>query len=165
MRRVVSSWRSRHRELAARLSHRQAIRTLAQIPTEEPKVLGFLCGGCGYPAGDNAAESIRSSGTSYPATFLPLRIPCGGRLDTLYVLEAFKTGFDAVAVFRCREGHCHNLIGNLDMDRRVNLLRIVLRSRRIDDSRLRIIDISPFEGERFVEQVNEVFETIGLGPV
>ena len=37
----------------------------------------------------------------------------------------------------------------------------MLRSRRIDDSRLRIIDISPFEGERFVEQVNEVFDNIG----
>jgi len=137
-----------------------AINTLAEVPTEDPKVLGFLCGGCGYPAGDHASTSIAEDGTSYPATFLPLRIPCGGRLDTLYVLEAFKAGFDAVTVFRCREGHCHNLIGNLDMDRRINLLRVVLRSRRIDDSRLRIIDISPFEGERFIEQVNEVFENI-----
>jgi heterodisulfide reductase subunit A-like polyferredoxin/coenzyme F420-reducing hydrogenase delta subunit len=136
------------------------IRALSEVPTGGTKVLGFLCGGCGYPAGDHAAEHIVQGGQSYPAAFLPIRIPCGGRLDTLYVLEAFKAGFDGVVVFRCREGHCHNLIGNLDMDRRVNLLRGVLRSRRIDDSRLRVIDISPFEGERFVEQVNEVFETI-----
>lgn len=138
-----------------------AIGTLAEVPADAPKVLGFLCGGCGYPAGDDAATHIAQNGDGYPATFLPIRIPCGGRLDTLYVLEAFKAGFDAVTVFRCREGHCHNLIGNLDMDRRINLLRTVLRSRRIDDSRLRIIDISPFEGDRFVEQVNEVFGTIG----
>ncbi len=81
-----------------------AIRTLAEVPTEEPKVLGFLCGGCGYPAGDQAAKSIRSNGVSYPATFLPVRIPCGGRLDTLYVLEAFKTGFDAVVGLQMPRG-------------------------------------------------------------
>ncbi len=137
----------------------EAIRTLAEVPIEGERVLGFLCGGCGYPSADSAARSVESSGATYPASYLPIRIPCGGRLDTLYVLEAFRAGFDAVTVFRCREGHCHNLIGNLDMDRRINLLRTVLRSRRLDDSRLRIIDISPGEGQRFVEQVNEVFAT------
>lgn len=133
-----------------------AIHIMAQSDYEDAKIMGFLCGGCGYPAGDDV---YRSEGT-YPASFLPLRIPCGGRLDTLHVLEAFKAGFDGVAVFRCREGHCHNLIGNLDMDRRINLLRTVLRSRRMDDARLRIIDISPFDGERFAEQVSEFTEGV-----
>ena len=139
----------------------QAVRTLAATPTPAEKVLGFLCGGCGYPAADGAAGFVGERGSGYPASFLPLRISCGGRLDTLYVLEAFKAGFDAVCVYRCREGHCHNLIGNLDMDRRINLLRTVLRSRNIDDARLRIVDISPAEGDRFVESVEAVYETIG----
>ncbi|MDP2182802.1 MAG: hydrogenase iron-sulfur subunit [Actinomycetota bacterium] len=137
-----------------------AVRALSESDASGDQVLGFLCGGCGYPAADEAAKHVTETGESYPATFMPIRIPCGGRLDTLYVLEAFKVGFDAVAVFRCREGRCHNLIGNLDMDRRINLLRVVLRSRGMDDSRLRIIDISPFEGGRFVEQVNEVYHTV-----
>lgn len=137
-----------------------AIKSLAEAEVEGERVIGFLCGGCGYPSADSAAKSIAEGGDTYPASFLPVRIPCGGRLDTLYVLEAFKAGFDGVTVFRCREGHCHNLIGNLDMDRRINLLRTVLRSRNLDDSRLRIVDISPFEGERFVEQVNEFYGTL-----
>ncbi|MDO8986750.1 MAG: hydrogenase iron-sulfur subunit, partial [Coriobacteriia bacterium] len=139
----------------------ETIRGLADSEVEGEKVLGFLCAGCGYPAADGASAYVEESGESYPASFLPLRIPCGGRLDTLYVLEAFKAGFDGVTVFRCREGHCHNLIGNLDMDRRMNLLRTVLRSRHLDDARLRIVDISPFEGERFVEQINAVYATLG----
>jgi F420-non-reducing hydrogenase iron-sulfur subunit len=139
-----------------------AVRSLAETPVPAEKVIGFLCAGCGYPAADEGATFVAErGGAGYPSSFLPLRIPCGGRLDTLYVLEAFKAGFDAVCVYRCREGHCHNLIGNLDMDRRINLLRAVLRSRNIDDARLRIVDISPFEGERFVESVEAVYETIG----
>jgi len=142
-----------------------AVRTLAKTPVPAEKVIGFLCSGCGYPAADGGAKYVAERGQGYPSSFLPLRIPCGGRLDTLYVLEAFKVGFDAVCVYRCREGHCHNLIGNLDMDRRINLLRAVLRSRNINDDRLRIVDISPFEGERFVNSVEAVYETLGLTAV
>jgi len=138
----------------------EVVRTMAKSRFDTPKVLGFLCGGCGYPAADDAARVTGDSGAGYPSSFLPVRIPCGGRLDTLYVLEAFRGGFDAVCVYRCREGHCHNLIGNLDMDRRINLLRTVLRSRGIDDARLRIVDISPDEGERFLESVEAVYATI-----
>lgn len=139
----------------------EAVRELAKTEVEGEKVLGFLCNGCGYPAADNAGDAVAERGTGYPSSFLPLQITCGGRLDTLYVLEAFKAGFDAVVVYRCREGHCHNLIGNLDMDRRINLLRTVLRSRNLDDARLRIVDISPSEGERFIESLEGVYETIG----
>lgn len=132
--------------------------SVARVPG--PKVLGFLCGGCGYPAADRAGEDAAAGAGGYPASFLPLRIPCGGRLDTLYVLEAFRAGFEAVTVFRCREGHCHNVIGNLDMDRRVNLLRTVLRSRGIDDGRLRIADVSPDEGGGFVGHLEAVFAAL-----
>lgn len=134
-----------------------AITELARAGVAGPKVLGFLCGGCGYPAADSAGIEAARGEDTYPASFLPLRIPCGGRLDTLYVLEAFKEGFDGVAVFRCREGHCHNVIGNLDMDRRINLLRTVLRSRGIDDDRLRIVDVSPNDAAGFREHVADLF--------
>lgn len=137
-----------------------AIQTLARSEVAGPKVIGFLCGGCGYPAADKAGEDCAVGSAGYPAGFLPVRVPCGGRLDTLYVLHAFRAGFDGVAVFRCREGHCHNVIGNLDMDRRVNLLRTVLRSRGIDDARLRISDVSPDEGIGFLDTVNAMFDTL-----
>ncbi|MBI5231581.1 MAG: hydrogenase iron-sulfur subunit [Coriobacteriales bacterium] len=138
-----------------------SVHELAAAEVDGPKVIGFLCGGCGYPAADAAAEDIVERGSGYPASFLPLRIPCGGRLDAIYVLEAFRAGFDGVSVYRCREGHCHNLIGNLDMDRRINLLRTVLRARGIDDARLRIVDISSAEGDVFLKSLDEMFELVG----
>jgi heterodisulfide reductase subunit A-like polyferredoxin/coenzyme F420-reducing hydrogenase delta subunit len=134
-----------------------AIEMLSKVDIDGPRVLGIVCGGCGNPA-MNAAGELGAG--AYPASFLPLWIPCSGRLDALYVLEAFKSGFDGITVFRCREGHCHNLIGNLDMDRRINLLRTVLRSRDLDDTRLRIIDISPDEGEHFAASVREFMDEL-----
>jgi F420-non-reducing hydrogenase iron-sulfur subunit len=131
-----------------------AIRWLAKVPVKGPRMLGFLCGGCGYPAADRAGEDAADGEETYPASFLPLRIPCGGRLDTLYVLEAFKIGFDGVAVFRCEDGSCRNRIGNVDMDRRMSLLRAVLRSRGLDDDRLRVVEICPEKGHAFTDSVN-----------
>lgn len=113
-----------------------------------PKVMCFLCDGCGYPAADAAGLE----GHRYPASVLPLRVACGGRIDTQHVLEAYWHGFDGVMIAICREGHCHNIVGNTDMVRRVNLFREVLRSRELDPERLRIVEIAPFEGERFAEE-------------
>lgn len=139
----------------------ESIRTLAKAKADGKRVLGFLCRGCGYPAADRAGEAAVTGGETYPASFMPLQIPCGGRLDALYVLEAFKEGFDGVSVFRCSEGHCHNLIGNLDMDRRMNLLRTVLRSRDIDGDRLRIVDVIPQHGGAFSAALNSFYSDLG----
>ncbi len=113
-----------------------------------PKVLCMLCDGCGYPAADSAGlQDCR-----YPASILPLRVACGGRVDTQHILEAYRNGFDGVLVTVCREGHCHNIVGNVDMARRVNLFRTVLTSRKLDAERLRILEIAPFEGEKFANE-------------
>ena len=113
-----------------------------------PKVLCFLCDGCGYPAADTAGNE----GHQYPVSVLPLRVACGGRVDTQHVLEAYWHGFDGVMISICREGHCHNMVGNVDMNRRVNLFRTVLTSRELDPERLRIVEIAPFEGEKFAQE-------------
>jgi coenzyme F420-reducing hydrogenase delta subunit/NAD-dependent dihydropyrimidine dehydrogenase PreA subunit len=126
---------------------------VAPVP-DEPHVLALLCNGCGYPAADVAGELASSTEASgYSANVMPLRVECGGNVDTQYVLEAFKDGFDGVAVSVCRDGHCHHVVGNTDMDRRLGLFREVLRSRHIDAERLRVIHVAPHEGQVFTEEI------------
>jgi heterodisulfide reductase subunit A-like polyferredoxin/coenzyme F420-reducing hydrogenase delta subunit len=121
----------------------------------EPKVLAILCNGCGYPAADAAGElSYKIHGLQYPLNVMPVRVECGGNVDTQYVLRAFRKGFDGVVISVCRDGHCHHIVGNTDMDRRMGLFREVLRSRNLDDERLRIIHVSPHEGKLFAEELN-----------
>ncbi len=110
---------------------------------DEPHVLALLCAGCAYRAADTAARE----GHTYPVSVLPLRVQCGGRVDMQHVLQAFESGFDGVVIGTCREGKCHNIVGHLYLDRRVVLLRDLLRERGIDPDRLQIMDISPHEGE------------------
>jgi coenzyme F420-reducing hydrogenase delta subunit/Pyruvate/2-oxoacid:ferredoxin oxidoreductase delta subunit len=127
----------------------EAIKICAQFQANgAPKALCFLCNGCGYPAADAAGLG----GHSYPVSILPLRVACGGRVDTQHILEAYRYGFDGVMVTVCREGHCHNIVGNVDMNRRLNLFRAVLTSRELDPERLRIVEIAPYEGARFAQE-------------
>jgi heterodisulfide reductase subunit A-like polyferredoxin/coenzyme F420-reducing hydrogenase delta subunit len=125
------------------------IKILSQYKGEEKtKVLVLLCEGCGYQAFDMAG----TMGIEYPTTLLPLSVHCAGRIDTQLILYAFALDFDGVVVCECAEGRCRNLVGNLDLDRRANLFREVLRSRKIDPERLLILGVTPCDGDLCVEE-------------
>ncbi len=147
------------------LSHPQkylfrAVEILAQYE-DKPKVLALACDGCGYAALDEMGHH----GQGYPEGLLPVAVRCGGAVDTQLILHAFHVGFDGVMIFRCPDGKCHNIVGNLDLDRRANLFREILRSRGIADDRLRIVDSHPSEFSRCREAIHEVIQVCGTGGV
>jgi len=129
------------------------------IDNSEPRILAILCNSCGYPALDMAGElSYQIPDLKYSPNLMPVLVECGGNVDTQYVLQAFSKGFDGVAISICKDGHCHHTVGNLDMERRIGLFREVLRSRNIDDERLRIIHVSPNEGRLLSEEIKSFAE-------
>ncbi|MHC4137679.1 MAG: hydrogenase iron-sulfur subunit [Planctomycetota bacterium] len=114
-----------------------AIDVLSGFTPEDgrPRVLALICQGCGYPCVDQAVRE----GHTWPVGVLPLSVTCGGQIDMQMILHAYVRGFDGVALVICSEGCCHNVIGNVDLERRVNLFRAILTHRGIDDRRLRVI--------------------------
>ncbi|MEK7705732.1 MAG: hydrogenase iron-sulfur subunit [Myxococcota bacterium] len=132
-------------------------------PAHQAKVLYLLCEGCGYPALDGAA----SSGAQYPTGILPLAVSCGARIDTQLILQALHAGFDGVAIGICEEGHCRNIVGNVDLGRRVDLFRTVLRSRGIDPERLRVLRLtqsdSAASAAQAVQFASDLAEMQGIG--
>lgn len=120
----------------------------------DPKILAMFCRTCGQQAFDAAGKAAATDPTmGYSPNVMPLLMECGGNVDTQYVLKALQQGFDAVALFVCRDGHCHNVVGNTDMQRRLSLFRAVLRSRNIDSERLRIIPIWPDDGSGVAQEL------------
>jgi F420-non-reducing hydrogenase iron-sulfur subunit len=120
-----------------------------------PKILSILCANCGYPAADLAGMLTKQQpDTSYPSNLMPVMVECGGNVDTQYILQAFRDGFDGVAITICKDMHCHYIVGNMDLERRLGLFRDVLRSRNINDDRLRIVHVSSEDGEDFLHDMN-----------
>ncbi|MFX1451751.1 MAG: hydrogenase iron-sulfur subunit, partial [Promethearchaeota archaeon] len=71
-----------------------------QPPKDEPRIVAFLCNWCCYAGADNAGVSR----FQYPPNIRVIRLMCSGRVDPLFVLEAFSRGADGVFIGGCHLG-------------------------------------------------------------
>jgi F420-non-reducing hydrogenase iron-sulfur subunit len=128
----------------------------------EPRIIGFLCNWCAYAGADLAGVSR----IQYPPNIRIIRVMCSGRIDPAFVLEAFKDGADGVLVAGCHlPSDCHYISGNFKAQRRINLLRRVLKDFGIEPERLRLEWISASEGDKFAAVVRSMVEDLKkLGP-
>ncbi len=128
----------------------------------EPRIIGFLCNWCSYAGADLAGVSR----IQYPPNIRIIRVMCSGRIDPAFALEAFKDGADGVLVAGCHlPSDCHYISGNFKAQRRINLLRTVLKEFGIEPERLRLEWISASEGDKFAAVVKDMTEQVRrLGP-
>jgi len=123
--------------------------------------VGFLCNWCSYAGADLAGVSR----TQYPPTLRVVRVMCSGRIDPVFILEAFKNGADGVLVAGCHPGDCHYISGNYKAERRVLLLQRALDELGLDPERLRLEWVSASEGDRFAMVIKDMTKELKkLGP-
>jgi F420-non-reducing hydrogenase iron-sulfur subunit len=94
-----------------------------------------------------------------------VELPCTGKLDVLYVLQAFEKGADGILVAGWLEGDCHYLEGNLNARRRVEYAKKLLHEIGMEGKRVKMINISSAMGNQFAVSAQEMSEQIvNLGP-
>ena len=59
-----------------------------------PEIIAFCCHYCAYSAAD-LAGSMR---IQYPDSVRIIKLPCSGKIDMNYILNAFESGADGVFV-------------------------------------------------------------------
>jgi F420-non-reducing hydrogenase iron-sulfur subunit len=127
----------------------------------EPKILALCCHYCAYAAAD-LAGSMR---VQYPPNVRVLRLPCTGKVDIGYIMEAFEKGVDGVIIAGCLEGGCHFQEGNLRARKRVEFAKQILEEAGIEPERLEMFNLSSAMGQTFAEIATQVTERIRkLGP-
>jgi len=128
--------------------------------TYEPQLLGFLCNWCSYAGADLAGVSR----IQYAPNLRVIRVMCSGRVDPVFILEAFLKGVDGVLVLGCHLGDCHYISGNYEAVIKMELLDKILGFSGFSE-RLRLDWVSASEGNRFAQVVNEFTEKVrNLGP-
>jgi coenzyme F420-reducing hydrogenase delta subunit len=110
-----------------------------------PQVTAFTCNYCGYMAADTAG-ALREQ---YPANVKLIRLPCTGKTDVQYLLDAFEQGADAVFVVACSLGNCHHVRGNERGRARVARARMVLKQIGLEPERLEMYFVSGGMGATF----------------
>jgi F420-non-reducing hydrogenase iron-sulfur subunit len=127
----------------------------------EPKIIAFFCNWCTYGGADLAGVSR----LQYPPNFRALRIPCTGRMDLKFILDAFRHGADGVWVSGCHPGDCHYISGNLHARRKFTLIHDFMESLGIERDRLHFSWISSAESTKFQQTAMDVIAAVkAMGP-
>jgi len=131
--------------------------------TEEwqPKIVMFCCNWCSYGGADSAGMGRFQQ----PPTVRVIRVMCSGRMDPVFILNAFLEGADGVLFSGCHIGDCHYVNGNYKATVKYKFLKAMVNELGIEDERLKLDWISASEGERYAEVVTEFTEQIKkVGP-
>jgi len=128
----------------------------------EPRIIGFLCNWCSYAGADLAGVSR----FQYPTNLRVIRVMCSGRVHPAHIMEAFKNGADGVLIAGCHPPNdCHYISGNLKAQRRVALLKLVLKQLGLDENRLRLEWVSAAEGDKFAKLIQDFTDKLtDMGP-
>ena len=126
-----------------------------------PEITVFTCIYCAYMAADTAgALRIR-----YPADIKLVKLPCTGKTDARYLLEAFEQGADGVCVVGCPIGNCHHVNGNVRGQARVKYTQRLLDDIGLGGERLEMHFVSGGMGATFGKIIKDMTERLqALGP-
>jgi F420-non-reducing hydrogenase iron-sulfur subunit len=134
---------------------------MTTTPNFEPEITAFYCVYCGYMAADTAGLLK----IEYPANVKFLRMPCTGKTDIRYLLEAFEQGADGVYLVACPIGNCHHVRGNERGLARVRRAQKILDDIGLGGERLDMFFMSGSQAHSFAAAAQEMTERIRkLGP-
>ena len=127
----------------------------------EPEITAFYCVYCGYMSADSAgAKHIQ-----YPANVKFVRLPCSGKTDIRYLLEAFEQGADGVYLVACPIGNCHHVRGNERWLARLKRAKKILDEIGLNGDRLDMFFMSGSQALAFANAAQVMTERIrSLGP-
>lgn len=112
-----------------------------------------------------AADTAGALHIQYPANVKFIRMPCTGKTDPRYLLEAFEQGADGVYIVACPVGNCHHVRGNERGHNRVQYTKKILDEIGIGAERLSMYFMSGSQGQSFAMAAQEMTERIrSLGP-
>jgi F420-non-reducing hydrogenase iron-sulfur subunit len=120
------------------------------VTGSDPKIVAFLCNWCSY----ECADAVGRAQEEYPSNLRVVRVMCSGRIDPLFVLDAFQKGASGVLVLGCHLGDCHYKEGNFQAVKRHILLQGLLQQFGIENDRFVLDWVSATETEKFCKIVS-----------
>jgi F420-non-reducing hydrogenase iron-sulfur subunit len=96
-------------------------------------------------------------------TIRAIGLPCSGKVDVPYLIKAFETGADGVAIVTCKKNECRHFEGNLRAHKRAVAVEALLEEIGVTAGRMAVFecgkqDAGPVldEIERFIERVRNL---------
>jgi len=127
----------------------------------DPKIIAFCCDQSGYPAADMAGALK----LKLPRNIEIVRVPCSGRIETIYLLKALEKGADGVLIFACHEENCQFLQGDIRIRGRLSYAQRMLEKIGLEKERIEICHLATNSGVKLAETLRRKSEQLRkLGP-
>jgi len=152
------------RQVRAQLKAATRRATRAESDGSTPVMVAFCCR-------NSAMEAARLASLrkwKRPEGLEIIEIPCAGKLDMDYVLQAFRNGADGVMVLGCHPDSCRSLHGNSLARWRVEELEERLTETGLSADRLLFAGLAPGMSREFVRIATTLerrLQEIGENPV
>jgi coenzyme F420-reducing hydrogenase delta subunit len=92
-----------------------------------------------------------------------ISLPCSGKVDIPYLLKAFETGADGVAIVTCQKDGCRHFEGNLRAHKRAEAVESLLEEIGMGAGRMAVFEcgqqgVGPVIGEikQFIDRVRNL---------
>ena len=127
-------------------------------------IVAFCCQNSALVAGDMAARF----GMPLPAGLRLVEVPCAGKIDLQYILDAFVQGADGVLVMACHAGNCKSERGNTYAGWRVEDAQRLMAGAGLEAERLRFATLAANMGSDFrsiVVDMDQKIRDLGKSPL
>lgn len=101
------------------------------------KLSVFYCSNC-----LDGTELDRMVREEEGAEYTVISLPCSGKADLLYLLKAFETGADGLALITCPKSECHYLEGNLRASKRAEEANRLLEETGMGHDRVVVLSMN-----------------------
>jgi F420-non-reducing hydrogenase iron-sulfur subunit len=104
---------------------------------KKTKLSIFYCSNC-----FEGTELDRIAREEEGVEYTVISLPCSGKADLLYLLKAFETGADGLALVTCPKNECRHLEGNLRAPKRAEEANRLLEEAGMGPGRVTVLQMN-----------------------
>ena len=95
-----------------------------------------------------------------------ISLPCSGKVDIPYLIKAFETGADGVAIVTCKKNECRHFEGNLRAHKRAEAIEALLEEIGVAAGRMAVFECGKQDAGEVLSEIKQFIEHVrNLPPV
>jgi coenzyme F420-reducing hydrogenase delta subunit len=97
-------------------------------------------------------------------TIKTLSLPCSGKVDLPYLIKAFETGADGVAIVTCKKNECRHFEGALRANKRAQAVESLLEEIGMGAGRMAVLECGQGGVEEVLGELRQFIERVRTLP-
>jgi F420-non-reducing hydrogenase iron-sulfur subunit len=89
-----------------------------------------------------------------------ISLPCSGKVDIPYLIKAFETGADGVAIVTCKPDECRHFEGNLRARKRAEGVEALLEEMGVEGGRMTVMECGRDDVEAILGRIGQFLERL-----